>query len=224
MNKNTFGKCVGMLQCLFGRMRHEDSFEIYWNRLKDISDNDFENAVSKIIDTFNPTSTEPFPSIARFVEAMGSRPDDLAIQAANAVKNATGRVGPYRSVSFGDRALHETIEHYGGWIEICKWHDREWGFNEKKFIETYKSFSGSDFGPVKLIGLSEIDYIDHGYNYLPERKETIEKKMIPVQWDWNGYKSLPGAKQKPVIEDKSDHTTQNEFNKKIKKLADRLRV
>lgn len=194
MTQETFKKCIGYLQAAFNSIS-DDFFKLLWNRLKNVDDLEFEKTVSEIIDTFKPTSSEPFPSISRFIEIINLNADKIAVLAVGAVKNAAGRIGPYKSISFGDRAIHATIEHFGGWPEVSNWHDREWGFNERKFIDTYKSYRSTNSGPVKLCGLSEEDFKLNSGNYTPSRLIAAKKIIKAVDYNWYGFNTL--------IEDKS---------------------
>lgn len=193
MNKKTFVSCIGYLQTVYGETK-KPLIEMIWNRFKSVDDEDFKNAVSKIIDTFMPTSQVQFPLPAHIIKAMGLDSESLAIHAVSITKQAASTVGPYRSVSFGDRALHATINHFGGWIEVSNWHDKEWSFNESKFKEVYSAKLKNSSGPDYLEGRSEISYTESGGKWKPSQIEWYEKNNKPVLVEWQGSKVLIGTK------------------------------
>lgn len=190
MDKEIFGSCIGILQQLFGELKNKEVLKIYWQQLNKYGNEKFKSATFRIMETFRPTSTEPFPAISRFVDAIGGGIDNTAILAVSAVKEAASHIGPYRSISFGDRALHGVIEHFGGWVIVSNWHDEEWGFNERKFIDAYKSFKPLNKGPDYLSGLSEDDYRLNSGNYLPSTQKNIAKQIKPAIFEWSGYKQI----------------------------------
>lgn len=194
MDREIFGSCIGILQTLFGELKSDEMLKIYWKQLNKYGNEQFKSATSRIIETFRPTSTEPFPSISRFIDAIGDGIDNIAILAVSAVKEAASCVGPYHSVSFGDRALHCAIMHFGGWQVVSNWHDEEWGYNERKFIDTYKSFKPLNKGPDYLSGLSEDSHRLNSGNYLPSTQKIAAKQIVPVIFEWSGYHQIEHKK------------------------------
>lgn len=196
MTEEIFKSAIGYLQVLFGVITAE-KFSAYWQAIKHIEDESFKRSVSEIIKSFHPTSTEPFPSPSRFESACGNDEETRVQLAVAAVKSAASRVGVYRSVSFGDRALHAVIERFGGWPSVAKWGDDEWKFQESKFIAGYRSEIHAGInGPSHLSGLQEEDY-NLKVGLIPEEKRAIFLNGIkPRQFKWFAYKEL--------IEDKSE--------------------
>lgn len=210
MDKSTFVSCIGLLQQLFGVTKDDSVLRFMWERFSEYDDELFKKVTQKIIDTFKPTSTEPFPSVSRFIDLLEGDENGVAIIAVGTVKQAASNVGPYRSISFGDRALHETINHFGGWPEVSSWHEQEWSFNEKRFIDTYKAYRKYSTGPSKLIGLSEEHYKLHGGNYHPQILEKTKQLIGILEFKWYGYK--------PLLEDK----TTESINGFIEALGDKF--
>jgi len=189
MENETFISCIGLLQSIFGQASPE-LIKYLLSKFKDIPDETFKSAVSKIIDTFRPTSQTPFPLPAHFNDAMGLSGNNRAVLAVAAVKSAGSSVGPYNSVSFGDRAIHAAINHFGGWVEVSNWHENEWKFQEKKFIEVYEANLAAGNGPEYLPGLCENDF-DLKSGLLPaERKAVFLEKIKPHEMVWHGYTQL----------------------------------
>lgn len=215
MTEQLFKTSIAYLTSMYSKIT-DDFYKILWDALKKYSDEEFKQMVSGIVTSFVPTSQVPFPLPPHFLKATTTEPNNRAIIAVKMLKNATGRVGPYKSVSFGDRALHETINHFGGWIEVCKWHDEEWGFKEKKFIETYLVYLKFDFGAKKLIGIAENDFIDRAHSFTPELKAKAEENIKTIQYKWACYK--------PLLEDKSGNKNIPELDDLTKRLSEGMSI
>lgn len=164
MTRERFFEAIGTMQAVFGHTLPLPTLEVYWQRFRDEDDGLFRLAARRLIDTFRPTAQVPFPLPAHILEAMGLGGDAAARQAIALVKHVIGVEGYNHSVSFCDRALHQTIRNYGGWATVCKWSDHDWQINEGRFLESYKAArqTGSD-GPEYLPGWTEIDNAPRGY-------------------------------------------------------------
>jgi hypothetical protein len=189
MNKETFVGCTGLLESIFG-VASPELIKFLWRKFKDIPDEKFKDACSTVADTFKPTSQTHFPLPAHFNEALGLTGNNRAILAVGAVKKAASSVGPYRSISFGDKAIQAAINHFGGWSVVSNWHDQEWQFNEKKFIDCYNANVSSGNGPNYLSGLAEDDYDLKCMALPPERRGVFLKQIAPVEYKWNGFTQL----------------------------------
>lgn len=214
MKPETFISAMGILQSLFGSLKDE-SYKLYMQRFKDFDDELFKNAVSKIQDTFVSTSMCPFPLPKHFLDAIGLSDDKCAVLAVSAVKKAGSSVGPYKSVSFGDRALHATINHFGGWIEVSNWHDTEWKFNEKKFIECYEVNRSVGNGPDYLPGRCEDSYAEKAMLMPEERRIVFLKKLQPLEVKWNGYQRIEIAPSKDIKQIEGEVSGINEIIKAL---------
>lgn len=129
-----------MLMAVYGHKLTQEVYSVYESMLSlKMSNEEFSRAVQSIMETFKPTSQVKFPLIPDFLSSIGKAGTPRAKQAINDLKFAVRRFGRYESVNFGDSKLHQTVTFYGGWIEICKWDDKEWGMREKSFIDTYSS-------------------------------------------------------------------------------------
>lgn len=189
MNNKTFASCIGLLQSIFGQANPE-LIKHLLSKFNNVPDEIFKSACSKITDTFKPTSQTPFPLPAHFNDAMGLSGNSRAILAVAAVKKAGSSIGPYNSVSFGDRAIHAAINHFGGWIEVSNWHDNEWKFQEKKFIEVYEANLAAGKGPEYLPGICENDF-DLKLGLLSsEIKVVFLEKIKPSEIIWHGYTKI----------------------------------
>jgi hypothetical protein len=139
MNEKTFRESMAFLQKLYGKKLETDVYKAYWNLFKGWGDDKFKGIQNEIVKTFVPTNQVPFPVPAHFLSASGESGEHRSRLAVQAVINASNNPGPYRSVSFGDRALHATIERFGGWVEVANWDQEKWQFNERNFIACYEA-------------------------------------------------------------------------------------
>jgi len=143
------------LQKYFGHKLDDEINKLYWNRLKNVDTSTFSDSVKNIIDTFRPTQKVPFPLIVDFLEQSGETGDNAAERAIATIRDSVMSVGAYRSVDFGDPALHATIKSFGGWIAICGWGDEQWQMNRRNFIQAYKSALTRKEDVCHLSGISE---------------------------------------------------------------------
>ncbi len=143
------------LQQVFGHPLTAEVLQIYFGHLsKRLTAEQFAKACIHVIDNFKPTSACKFPTPAHFVEYATGSLEERASQAIARVIGASRRVGPNQSVSFGDRALHRTVERFGGWEEM---RDFDWQYRETNFKKAYMAEvnAGEDYGPQYLEGCHE---------------------------------------------------------------------
>lgn len=164
MTRDRFFEAVGTMQAVFGHTLPLPTLEVYWQRFREEDDELFRLAARRLIDSFRPTAQVPFPLPSHILECMGLGGDAVARQALALVKHVIAAEGYYHSVSFGDRALHQVIRNYGGWMTVCNWTDKDWQINENRFLESYRAARqyGSD-GPEYLPGCIEVDNSARGY-------------------------------------------------------------
>ena len=137
-----FEESMDLLQAMFGASLSKVVIKVYHGRLKDnLTVEELKAACRWLSDNWKPTASLKFPVIADFIKNSGKiSEDDRAQKAIEAVRKAVSKVGSYKSVSFGDSALHRTIKASAGcWPSICQWTDEQWKYNEKKFKEMYLS-------------------------------------------------------------------------------------
>jgi len=187
MTEENFMLGMASLFTLFGKIS-DDSLKLYRNILRKISDEQFGSMVENLIMTFKPTSQVPFPLPAHFTESVGLSGEKRAIAAINAVTNAAERLGGWYSVDFGDPALHEAINHFGGWPEVCSWGNKgQWQYNERKFIEAYLAILANGGGCGPVAGNFEIGNLDKSTAGWDEAKKIAYKNMMtPKKIEWVG--------------------------------------
>lgn len=193
MTEQTFKSCMTLLQGIYGII-DKPVYLFYWNKFKSVDDKTFEAATNKIVDTFKPTSTEKFPVPARFIELTEPSEETRINLAIGAVRKAGSTQGPYKSVSFGDRALHAAIMRFGGWPAVSVWSDEDWKFREKSFIQTYRAEMTTLSGPTHLMGLSEEDFDNKQFDIPTEKLIAYQNSIKTHEIKWTGYKLLLESK------------------------------
>jgi len=158
MTPGLFTSSMGYLQVMFGHKVDDVALDMYRNALKEMSDEQFKASMAHIVKTFRPTSAAPFPLPVHFLEGAGVDEESHINLAISTLRTAAVKQGSYRSVDFGDLALHAVISRYGGWSTVCRWSDEDWQLNRKGFKETYiAALRHRERGPDHLAGICEAE-------------------------------------------------------------------
>lgn len=191
MTEKIFRKGILYLSKVFGKNIDDDYYKILWDQLKKLSDEEFNKIVGDIASSFIPSNTVPFPLPAHFLKSRRVE-GRLKLQAAlTTVKKAITRLGNWKSVSFGDRALHAAIERFGGWVRICEWDEQQWSYNERRFIECYEAeLAFGSNGPDRLIGVFEEHNSANYQKFNDIQKKHADKASKTAQISWPGYSDL----------------------------------
>lgn len=153
--KSVFANSFIPLQQIYGVQLEKSILALYAGHLsKRLSAEQLAKACIHVMDSFKPTASVKFPTPAHFIEYATGNLEDRAAKAVARVVGASRKVGPNQSVSFGDKALHRTIERFGGWEEM---RDFDWQFRETNFKKAYiaELNAGEHFGPDYLEGCHE---------------------------------------------------------------------
>lgn len=204
MKKENFLSAFVSLQKYFGKSLEDSVINLYWMVLKKLSDEQFEKSVENIINTFHPTSTVPFPLVSDFVCSLGISGENRAQSAVLAIKKASESFGAYKTVDFGDNALHAVINRFGGWPEISHWSNQgKWEFQEKNFMKAYiAAFECGEKSPP-CQGLFELENSNKDQSgWKPIQIEYAKKASTPVKINW------VGADFSKSIENKSENIKQ----------------
>lgn len=191
---------LAKLEKYFGKKLESGIRGMYLEYLEKLDEKQFKAAAVKILAEFEPTLAKPFPLIKDFLALCGQSAHTKAINVVLTVKKTAETEGQYKSIDFGDRALHSVIERYGGWPEVVLWGEKDWKFQEAKFIAAYEAavvagVQGSEYLP----GLHEIENRMQGFT--PEK--LIKKGIDPASC---GYlestilKAVPHYKNKTEID------------------------
>lgn len=179
MNKDTFTKGISMLLSSFRNLNiKEDTLDLWFQLLDDMSDNDFMVAIKKIC----TETREIYPTtniVALIREQFKVDNESMALLAWQSVLGAIESFGSYETVSFQDRAIHSAIDLIGGWIELCSMTTEEEQWKKKDFIQAYKAVINRKDHPEKLAGRLEIDNASKGLTeYIPKPKQISDNGKI----------------------------------------------
>jgi len=185
MNRQVFKSNFILLAALYGYKPEEKVTKIYWNILKTLSNEMFEQIVSHIVSHFKPSSQCPFPTPAHFADLINELELAALTSALTAVRKAVSEVGPYESITFDDPALHDTIERYGGWVEICNWSHNDWKMKEKAFLHAYSAAKSCNAGTENhLPGITERENrLNNHEKWIPEpiKISVLSQKMADMK-------------------------------------------
>jgi len=147
------------------------NYEIWFNALQDLTDDEFIRAVNNVI-----KAEEWFPTIAQIHKY--ARPTlNIEVRAELAWVEAVKHADAYNTVIFSDKVIHGVIAALGGWITFCHSEFNDWDrkhFKELYLIHDKRGGEGHSRYPVKLIGLFEQVNSAEGYPaHIPKPKMII---------------------------------------------------
>lgn len=124
---------------VFDREATKSLAHAYYEVLKDMSDDDFSQAISVVLKTRKYTKL-PLPNDIR--EGLTGNVATAAIVALDKAEKAIEKYSAYRSVQFDDPVIHMAIESMGGWIKFCRPEDeQDWHWHQKEFLRLYEAFA-----------------------------------------------------------------------------------
>ena len=143
-----------------GRPPNKIKTEIYFQALKQYDISTLQQAIEHIIKTRVFPS---FPKPGEIVQEIESAKGDLALLAWTQVVTAIKRIGPWKSVRFGDPTIHAVVEFMGGWPAAGDWRDDELKWKQKEFERLYGVMKIRGEAVKYLPGLFEISNEANGY-------------------------------------------------------------
>jgi len=156
MTKKCFIKGVALFLATFANVKIKDETqELWYELLKDLSDEQFLYAVKKIcleVREFYPTTN----FIALIRDQFKIDMEEEALFAWETVTKTMTEVGSYRSVKFDNPIIHSVIQIMAiSWEEFCQIPLDKW--LQKEFINNYKIMASKDSHPEYLKGVFEIE-------------------------------------------------------------------
>ena len=157
-----FAKLMAVLAEVFegGTSPSKMKMEIYFQALKQYNINTLQQAIENIIKTRVFPS---FPKPGEIVQEIESVKADLALLAWTQVVTAIKRIGPWKSVRFGDPTIHAVIEFMGGWSATGDWLEDELKWKQKEFERLYMVMKNRGKAVKYLPGLCETQNEANGY-------------------------------------------------------------
>jgi hypothetical protein len=153
LDKKIFMETITAMSEMVGKPMSQSTGRIYYEALKDMTDEQFSYAAGLIIRTRKFTS---LPMPADFLDTIQADKDALVIAAWDKVINAMARVGAYSTVIFDDPLIHGFIQSYeGGWPGLCATTNEEMVWVRKEFERYYKAINPESVTVIPLVGISE---------------------------------------------------------------------
>lgn len=156
--RERFLKYMHAMGELFDKALSEHTVSLYWEALKDYSDQD-------IMKAFNVAakSCRFFPKPVDLIECIDGEKSDKSLLAWEKVYKAISGVGAYESVQFDDPAIHSCIELMGGWPQLCQCKVDEIKWKQKEFENLYRVMSKREDHSGYLPGIFETDNAARGF-------------------------------------------------------------
>lgn len=207
--QKVFAECLALLQGMFGAVAEAKMSSLAF-ALKDFDDEKMKIATSKLITSFRPTSTVPFPVPADFIEAAGVSAEQEAKELMGLIQEAVFSVGSYRSVDFGSPELHGVIQRFGGWPAICQWDKKDWSINEGRFLTCLEhAIDNCDRGPEYLRGIAEANNGDPKYAGLCHVGRATDGKVLIKNGLHPNTKFLPRSNELRFVDNIADKFDMN---------------
>lgn len=185
---DTFAEQFTILCEFFDRTPSKAYIEMYYNLLRNSTEQQFSRAVGQLLTTRKYTKM-PLP--AEILENINGNVEDRAILAVDQISKAMQKHGSYSSIVFDDNVINHVVNsHPGGWIKLCETTYEEWHFLKKDFIKRYIALSNrkDTLQPIAALpGRTEVENGTKGIHH-----ESQDVKMIV-----NATKALPEA-SKPI--------------------------
>ena len=141
MTEKCFKEGMAMLCAQVEREPSDILLKGYEIVLRDLTDEQFQGAVFKILKT---KRFQKLPMPAEILEMVYGSTDDRAVLAISKIEQAwRSGIGSYDSVVFDDPLIHLIINQAGGWEKVCSVPEDEWKFMRKDFEKQYKAFAAS---------------------------------------------------------------------------------
>jgi len=178
-NRKVFKEFMVGLGLTFDKEVSEPLMEIYWNALKQFTDEQCRAAFNKSV-----VQCKFFPKPIELIELTGSGPgkiEDIAQVQADLVIKSIRQIGGYQSVDFRDPVTKSVITNcYGGWIKLCEEQleaDEKW--LRKDFVKYYQAYRRQGIQTRgHLSGRHEAENLALGYmEHIPQIVH-VEQKLL----------------------------------------------
>ena len=166
-NREKFAESMAGLSLIFDKEINKALVQIYWNVLREFSDDDVYDAIQRAV-----RECRFFPKPAELIDFItGSREIRAALAWAD-VRRAIVEHGSHRSVRFKDLAIHSVLEAMGGWGEMCRLPERELRFREREFRQLYDVYSRRSIDRSAYLLEGEVDARGYAPDALVDHEET----------------------------------------------------
>lgn len=152
MNRLEFSKALLMLGEIFNTEVNKLKIDIYYEILKDYSDEEIKKALNIVMRT-----CRFFPKPAEIIEIVEGKKDERLALIWERVKEVIRNYGAYESIAFEDRIVNQTIEALGGWVSLCSTPVGEMKWKQREFERLYRIFENKNIEemPKYVMGITE---------------------------------------------------------------------
>ncbi|MEW6481881.1 MAG: DUF6475 domain-containing protein [bacterium] len=178
-----FIELMGILAEAFSQEVSKEKIQIYFVALQDLSIDDIEQAVWRLVNT---RTTATFPKVAEIRQAVKGKEEEKSLQAWTKVYEMMGNTGGWQSVIFDDPIIHKVIENMAGsWFRFCEIKTPT-SFLQKEFEKLYCFFLKMPLNEYPKILLGYFDWNNMQNGYYQEPQHCIDyhqdrKKALSVQ-------------------------------------------
>lgn len=169
-NQEMFKKFMAGMGEVFGKEISDILFDIYWNALKDFSDEQCKTSFNRAM-----VQCKFFPKPVELIDMINcerGQLEDIAQIQADIVVNAIKKIGQYQSVKFKDKTTNAVITRcFGSWVKMCEdlEESKEQWF-KKDFVKYYQSYKRQGIEEDNVfLGFVAIKNKSEGFEeYIPE--------------------------------------------------------
>jgi len=163
-DKKRFAEVLTATSELYGKSFSIPAMRIWFAAL-------MQHDIGAVADAFSRHVASPdgkfMPVPADIIRLIEGSTQDAALLAWTKFTDALERVGTYQTVVFDDPIIHTVADDMGGWVQFGSTPIDEMRFRGLEFqrrYQAYKQRAGDIRYPSKLIGISEADNRQRGYN------------------------------------------------------------
>ena len=140
-------KAIGILFSvaeMYGKELSQGALNIFFMGIKTLSQEEFEEAVSKHLEDQEKGMFFPKPAdLIGQVRRSGKQNSEMVSQSAelgwSLVMDQLARVGSYGSLKVSDKVAIETVRQMGGWKSLCATHTDKMSFKQREFMSLYQT-------------------------------------------------------------------------------------
>lgn len=184
LSKEIFSQYMTGLQNLYDKDISGFLMELYYEALKELTDEQFKAGVNKIIKN---RVYSKFPQPGEIIQSsIGNRENNKICYAEDNLRKAVKNYGAYYSVIFDDPVIHIMLEnHFGSWIKFCRLETEEMeSFFKFEFEDLYKAYSSQKRISIKtkMVGVHDARNEGQFDNEVARYDRYIGDKEKALEW------------------------------------------
>ena len=129
---------------MYGKELSQGALNIFFMGIKSLSQEEFEDAVSKHLEDQEKGMFFPKPAdLIGQVRRSGKQNSEMVGQSSelgwSLVMSHLSKVGSYGNLNISDKVAVETIRQMGGWKSLCMAHTDKMSFKQREFMSLYQT-------------------------------------------------------------------------------------